>query len=157
MHYDGKQILSLYISKQRDQEPINLLHPSNHYCWIHNFDRLPQYNRHPKKFCSTGLHGFDKRCMDDTKFQEHKCHCFEYGPQKIKFLEDGKNELEYRACDKENPAAFIIYANFETILVPIEVCDPHPGTSSTTMKTQHQVCGYSYVVVSRFTEPKYVA
>ena len=81
----------------------------------------------------------------------------EYGPQKIKFLEDGKNELEYKAFDKENPAAFIIYADFETILVLVDDGkDQDLTVSSTKKKTQHQVCGYSYVVVSRFTEPKYV-
>ena len=161
MDADGKQILPLKISKQKDQEPIILLliegEESNHYCWIQSFDRLLQYNRHPKKFCPTCLHGFDKRTIDDTQFQDHKHHCMEYGPQKIKFLEDGQNELSYRAFDKENPAPFIIYADFETILVSVDDGKVQDITvSSTKKKTKHQVCGYSYVVVSRFTEPKYV-
>ena len=61
------------------------------------------------------------------------------------------------AFDKENPATFIIYADFETILVSVDDGKIQDITVwSTEKKTKHQVCGYSYVVVSRFTEPKYV-
>ena len=160
METAGSQVLPLYISKQNDQEPINRLiiegEESNHYCWIHSIDRQLQYNRQPKRFCPTCLDGFDKRYSTPEKFQEHKRHCMEYGPQKIKFLEDGKNKLEYKAFEKENPSSIVIYRDFETILVPIEGCDPDPAASSTTRKTLHQACGHSYVVVSRFTEPKHV-
>ena len=156
----GRQILPLYISKQKNQEPINLLlkegEESNHYCWIWSFDRLLQYNRHPKRFCPYCIHCFDKRYMTSEKFREHKLAFMEYGPQKIKFPEAVKDKLEYKAFDKENPSAFIIYVDFETLLVPIEGCDPDPAASSTIRKTHHQACGYSYVIVSRCTEPKYV-
>ena len=51
----------------------------------------------------------------------------------------------------------MIYADFETILVSVDDGEDQDLTvSSTKKKTHHQVCGYSYVVVSRFNEPKYV-
>ena len=158
---DGDQINPMFITKTKDQDPINLLlieaEENNHYAWIKNFNGLLQYDhKHPKLFCPSCLHGFDKRYMTEAKFQKHKHACMEYGPQKIQFPLEDENELEYKDISKEKCAPFVIYCDFETILVPIEGCDPDPAVSSTTAKTHHEACGYSYVIVSPFAPPKHV-
>ena len=159
---EGGQILPLRITKNRDQEPINLLvieglDESNHYTWIRQFDALLQYEHgHPKWFCPYCMHGFDKRHSTPKKFHEHCQNCFQYGPQKVKYPQEGSNKIEYSSFDNENPAKYIIYADFETILIPIEGCDPNPDESSTTRKNHHVPCGYSYVVISPDEPPRHV-
>ena len=118
MPAEGGQILPLRITKNRDQDPINLLvlegyDDSNHYTLIQQFNALLQYGRnHSKWFCPYCMHGFDKRHSTPQKFYEHKNQCMEYGPQKVKYMEEGKNTLQYLAQDYENPAKYIIYADF---------------------------------------------
>ena len=158
---EGKQIHPMFVTKTKDQEPINLLiiegEKNNHYTWIKDFNSLLCFNyKNPKWFCPTCMWGFDKRCMNETKFQEHKQGCMEYGPQKIQFPSEGENKISYKDVSKEKRVAQVIYADFETILVPIEGCDQDPTVSSTTGKTRHEVCGYSYAVISPFFPQKYV-
>ena len=66
------------------------------------------------------MHGFIKRHSTLEKFHEHCENCLEYGPQKVKYPEEGKKELQFNDFDKQNPAAYIIYCDFETILVHVK-------------------------------------
>ncbi len=159
---EGGQILPLRITKNRDQDPINLLvieglDESNHYTWIHQFDVLLQYDyTNSKWFCPYCMHGFTKRYCSLQKFHEHHENIYKYGPQKVKYLEEGSNTLQFNATDKENPVKYLIYCDFETILPHVDGCEPNPNDSSTTRKNHHLACGYSYVVIGPDDPPRHV-
>ena len=48
---------------------------------------------------------------------------------------------------KQLKVPYVIYADFESLQVPIEGCDNDPEKSFTTKTTKHVACGFAYKVV----------
>ena len=42
---------------------------------------------------------------------------------------------------------FVIYADYECTITPIDTCQPDPNKSSTEKTAEHNPSGYSYIVV----------
>ena len=55
--------------------------------------------------------------------------------------------LSFKEYNKQLRVPYVIYADFESLLVPIHGCTPPPNVCSTTKSHKHIACGYSYVVV----------
>ena len=49
---------------------------------------------------------------------------------------------------------FYIHADLETLNVKISNCEQNSDMSSTTKKTHHEVCGFTYLVVSEYFPSK---
>ena len=60
--------------------------------------------------------------------------------------------LEFNEYLKSNKAPFIIYADFESLLVKIDGCKNNPEKSSTTKLSEHIPSGFSMSTISSFND-----
>jgi hypothetical protein len=88
-----------------------------HYCWIKDLSRLlgdQHSNTRRYHHCPYCLHGFIKeRLLEDhiPYFQTH-------GPQKIDLPNDDDKWLYYKDIRKQLNVPYVIYADFESLLIP---------------------------------------
>jgi hypothetical protein len=59
----------------------------------------------------------------------------------------GENLLKFTAHHKQMCVPYVIYADFETLNVPVEGCGGGPDDSWTRQLAKQTPCGYCYVVV----------
>ncbi|KAK3731226.1 hypothetical protein QZH41_004694 [Actinostola sp. cb2023] len=149
--YEQDELFPLYITKEKQVGHVNLLlysqNDKRHYCLIRDFSRLmgslTRHNGH-MYYCMYCLHGFVRQDL----LEDHEPHCGRHGPQKIRLPDEYHATLAFKEVQKQLKVPFIIYADFESILVE---CDSTPlkDHASGTQKTQHhQPCGFGYTVVS---------
>ena len=55
--------------------------------------------------------------------------------------------MYYKDIREQLKVPYIIYADFESLLIPIEGCENDPEISSTINTTKHIPCGFAYDVV----------
>ena len=159
--FEEGETFPLYLSKlpNRNRE-VDLLYISNesnqHYCLIKNLNRfLRSTNKgHKHYYCRRCLHGFIRQDLLDA----HRQYCNQFTFQKVKYPEEGKNNVEFRNFHKQIRVPFVIYADFETINKKMELEHMNEG-SSTTHLVEFEACGYSYQVVctnDKYTKPPVV-
>ena len=83
--------------------------------------------------------------MEDAKRRrdEHEKECFVHGGQKTSFPEDPY--VKFQAIEKQVPAPFAVYADFESILQPVNTS----SGSCTYKSNEHLACSYAYLITSR--------
>ena len=130
---------------------IDLLFISNgdkgHYLLIKDFNSFMRYRtiyHHSMFYCKRCLHGFIK----SNSLRDHNERCKQGESQVVVMPEPGV--LEFKAYHKKERKNFVIYFNFESLVVP---CDMVQG-SSTRKYQQHVPCSYSIVTKSEFTDYK---
>jgi hypothetical protein len=144
----------LHVSKQEGRA-IDLLliadenNPlKTHYVWIKDLARMLFKNsahkerKHPCRRC---LHVFRTEQLLET----HKNDCLGIGekPQRTEMPKDGENILAFTAHHKQMRVPYIIYADFESLNVPMDGCAGNPKNSWTRQLAKQTPCGYCYVVV----------
>jgi hypothetical protein len=79
------------------------------------------------------------------------------GEQKIEMPTPGENDiLKFTEIAKQLRVPFVIYADFETYVKPIQTCDLDPNSSHTSNISEFEPCGFAYHIVStdrRYTKP----
>ena len=95
-------------------------------------------------YCVYCLHGF----IREDLLLDHEPLCAKHGPQKIKLPDEEHNILQYKDVQKQLKVPFVIYADFESILVPCHQDNLDPNVSSTIKTQQHKPCGFCYTIVS---------
>ena len=140
----------LYISKNQRDIHVNLLlierNGKTHYCLIKDLNKMlycQTKHKGKKYFCTYCLHGFTR---EDLLAQHQPC-CQEHGTQCTEFLPEKNKFLEFNNWGKMLKVPFVIYADFECILVP---------TDEKGKKRIHKPCGYSFLVVSDWEENEIV-
>ena len=130
---------------------IDLLYINNgekgHYLLIKDFNSFMRYRTkyHNSMFyCKRCLHGFVK----STALMEHSERC-KQGENQITVMPEF-DIIEFKAYHKKERKTFVIYFDFESIVVP---CDAVQG-SSTIKYQKHLACSYSIVTKSEFTDYK---
>ncbi|XP_054720676.1 uncharacterized protein LOC129230303 [Uloborus diversus] len=144
------EIFPLYISKREDTDCINLLLIANeeaqHYCLIRDMSRLiSSFSKHNGKchICYRCLHRFSSEQL----LKDHHEFCKDLSPQRVKLPEKGKNILKFENINFQHTLPYVIYADFESIIVPLHSTPPSDTTSYTENVARHEACGYAYVVV----------
>ena len=147
---EGKGIHILRNSNRRDRE-INLLMISedgiNHYTAIKILSRLLRSSNTKHKckqyFCINCLQGFSLEASRD----EHRVYCEDNEIVRVEMLQKG-SKIEF--CDGQNQfkVLFIMYADFESILEPIQGPSPVPTGPYTSEATKHSPSGWC--VYSKF-------
>ena len=162
------EVFPLYLSKlvtgaeHKSNNIINLLLLRNknktHYCWIKDFSRLlrEQGNYSNRRhYCYYCLHAFTKKEI----LERHVDLCRKQDFQKIKLPGEDSKWLEFKNHFKQDRVKFVIYADFECLLCPVQNCE-NDGIKSSTLQThKHEPCAYSYVIVSNvksFSKPPVV-
>lgn len=138
----------IYRSEFARKIRINLLLLENgnksHYILIKNLSRLvrAQITKHHSMlyFCDDCLLFFPT----DNKLNNHICS----GVTTV--LPDQGSYLEFKNFNRKQDVPFVIYADFETLLKPIETCEPDLSCSFTLNRKQHIPAAFAYNIVCSF-------
>lgn len=129
---------------------INLLLISDgdkrHYCLIKSMSRLLfglTKQDHKVFYCDFCLHRFKKQETLDAHIEDCRAH----GAQKIKMPEN--KWLHFDKPQFQLPVPFVVYADFESVLVKRPTCLPDPTRPATTAIADHQPSGYCYCIIGK--------
>ena len=126
---------------------------NSHYCYVNNLSALlsSQVNKHKSKlyFCLNCLSGYD----DPEKLEKHKEYCSEEESIKIN-MPKPDTYIKFKNYLYSERAPFAIYADFESILKPLDTCEPDPNKSYTHKYQKHEPLSFVYYIKS-FNESVY--
>ena len=141
---ERKHNIVLLLIKNRD---------NSHYCYVKNLSALlsSQVNNHKSKlyFCLNCLSGYD----DPEKLEKHKEYCSEEESIKIN-MPKPDTYIKFKNYLYSERAPFAIYADFESILKPLDTCEPDPNKSYTHKYQKHEPVSFVYYIKS-FNESVY--
>ena len=138
-------VYPVYLSDQRFGDSVDLLLISSQYVYIEDFKRL-MFNKNKCKnkkwFCKSCL-----QCFSSEKvLKEHRRDCLLiYGGQIVK-LEKGFTE--FKNYNKQIPAPFKIYVDFECLLKSCDSGINNDCFSYTSKYQDHVPCSFAYKLVS---------
>ena len=154
-----EKIYPLRISKKENKRKNNIVlllikdGDKSHYCLVKNLSALlsSQVNKKKSKlyFCLNCLNGFDTM----EKLEKHKEYCDEEESIKIN-MPKPDTFIKFKNFLHGERAPFVIYADFESILKPLETCEPDPNKSYTLKYQKHEPASFSYYIKS-FDESVY--
>ena len=126
---------------------------NSHYCLIKNLSALltSQVNSRKGKFyfCLNCLNGYD----NPEKLEKHKEYCSEEKSVKIN-MPPPETYLKFKNFLYSERAPFAIYADFESILKPLDTYEPDPNKSYTLKYQEHEPVSFVYYIKS-FNESVY--
>ena len=125
----------------------------SHYCLVKNMSALlsSQINSH-KGTCHICLNCFNGFKSTDS-LNKHKEYCYNNECVKIVMPPPG-TYLKFKNFHYSEKAPFAIYADFESLIKPINTCDPDPNKSYTKKYQKHEPISFSYYIKS-FNESVY--
>ena len=126
---------------------------NSHYCLVKNISALlsSQINKH-KGTCNICLNCFNGFNTQDS-LNKHKEYCYNNECVKINMPPSG-SFLEFKNFIHSEKAPFAIYADFESLIKPLNVCDPDPEKSYTKKWSKHEPISFCYYIKS-FDESVY--
>ncbi len=130
----------------RDKKIINLfLHDDNHYCVVKNLSRLlsSQHSKHKEKrhFCLRCHNGFNT----SESLKAHQEMCLKHKTQTIIYANPGDTE-KFRNYERLHDVPFVVYADFECFVKPLETKDKDPSKSYTVKYQSHIPSGFCYTI-----------
>ena len=144
----------IYIHRKgrRMGREINLLLISedgiNHYTTIKRLSRLLRSSNTKHKckqhFCMNCLQGFTQESSRD----QHQAYCENNESVRVEMPKQGST-VEFKDGQNQFKVPFIMYADFESILEPIEFPNPNPNQRYTNEVSRHTPSGWC--VYSKFT------
>ena len=143
-----KGVTDFRLSTQPEGMPrINLLLIEKagkfHYTCIKDLNRL--LRDQSKHFCEHCLHGYTREDL----LEAHRPDCRGIGQTavRVEMPEKGKNKVFFQNHQKQLPAPFIIYADFEALITKVEGLELDPTKSNSQRTQHHEACSYSWFVV----------
>ena len=140
-------------TKSKDERKHNIVllliknGENSHYCLVKNLSALltSQVNSRKGKFyfCLNCLNGYDK----PEKLEHHKEYCSEEDSVKIN-MPPPETYLKFKNFLHSERAPFAVYADFESIVKPIDSCDPDPNKSYTKKYQKHEPVSFVYYIKS---------
>ena len=126
---------------------------NSHYCYVKKLSALlsSQVNKHDHKlyFCLNCLNGYD----EPEKLEKHKEYCSEEESIKIN-MPSPDTYIKFKNFLYSERAPFAIYADFESIVKPLDTCEPDPNKSYTLKYQKHEPVSFVYYIKS-FNENVY--
>ena len=126
---------------------------NSHYCLVKNISALlsSQINNHKgtRNICLNCFNGFNTQ----DSLNKHKEYCYNNECVKINMPPSG-SFLEFINFVHSEKAPFAIYADFESLIKPLDVCDPDPEKSYTKKYQKHEPVSFCYYIKS-FNESVY--
>ena len=126
---------------------------NSHYCLIKNLSALlsSQVNKHSHKlyFCLNCLNGYD----NPEKLEHHKEYCSEEESVKIN-MPSPNTYIKFKNFLYSERAPFAVYADFESILKPLDTYETDPNKSYTMKYQEHEPVSFVYYIKS-FNENVY--
>ena len=116
-----------------------------HYCLVKNPSRLlsKQISAHKKgtHICFRCLNPF----WSHKSLEKHWEYCRNQEAVKINMPEKG-TMLRFKHHERSEKVPFIIYADTEALIKPIESCEPNPESSYTKKYQKHEPISFSYCI-----------
>ena len=97
-------------------------------------------------YCLGCLHSF----RTDNKLKKHERLCNNHDYCHVEMPTRDNNTLKYNHGEKSLKVPWVIYADFECLLIKQQLCQNNPEESYTEKKSIHESCGYSIDLVSSF-------
>ena len=121
----------------------------SHYCLVKNTSALlaSQINNHKgtSHICLNCINGF----KSPDSLNKHKEYCYNNECVKITMPPPG-TYLKFKNFRCSEKAPFVIYADFESLIKPMDNCDPDPNKSYTKKYQKHKPSGFSYYIISLY-------
>ena len=119
----------------------------SHYCLVKNMSALlaSQINNH-KGTCNICLNCFNGFKTPDS-LNKHKEYCYNNECVEIVIPPPG-TFLRFKNFLHSEKAPFAIYADFESLIKPMDNCDPDPNKSYTKKYQKHEPVSFSYYINS---------
>ena len=150
-----KAVSPLFISKKRSMsKPINLLLLDDgskfHYTYITKFSNLFPRKSKNVKFCPYCFQQF----WNTKKYDNHVLVCQNYKVVQTRIPTGDKMWIEFNKIEAMEEHPVVIYADFETLNIPLANENLESKTQKKTAK--QEICGYSFVVVSPYFKNRVV-
>ena len=118
---------------------------NSHYCLVKNISALlsSQINNHEHKryFCLNCFNSF----KSSDSLDKHKEYC--YNNECVKIMMPPQNTfLRFKNFRYSEKAPFVIYADFESLIKPMDNCDPNPNHSYTKKYQKHEPISFCYYI-----------
>lgn len=133
----------------------------SHYCWIKDLSRLVSNqisnNEHNKFFCDGCMSYFGSETLF-LRHQKRDCnHIYTTVPSlELRFDKFGKsvpeNILKFENIEKQLKVPFVVYADFESTLKPMDTCEPNPEKSYTCKTFSHEPYSFAYLIKCSFDD-----
>ena len=118
----------------------------SHYCLVKNLSALlqSQINNHKgnRSICLNCFNGFNT----PDSLNKHKEYCYNNECVKIVMPPPG-TYLKFKNFPHFEKAPFAIYADFESLIKPMDNCDPDPNKSYTKKYQKHEPISFSYYIL----------
>ena len=117
-----------------------------HYTLVKNKSALiaSQINNHEHKrhFCLNCFNSFNS----PETLETHKEYCYENESVKTLMPPPG-TYLEFKNFHHSEKAPFVIYGDFESLIKPMDNCNPDPNKSYTKKYQKHEPISFSYYIL----------
>ena len=116
-----------------------------HYCLVKSLSRLlsSQVSDHKEK------HYFCLRCLNpfwcEESLSRHQEYCKEYEAVKMELPQKG-TMLKYEHFNRSEKVPFVVYADFESYIKPLNMCDPKPESRYTKQYQKHEPSSFCYFI-----------
>ena len=118
---------------------------NSHYCLVKNISALfaSQINNHKgtRYFCLNCFNGF----KSPDSLDKHKEYCYNNECVKIS-MPPPNTFLRFKNFRYSEKAPFAIYADFESLVKPMDNCDPDPNRSYTKKYQKHEPISFCYYI-----------
>ena len=144
---DNNKVYPLRINQKDCRKTIDLVLDTDgekqHYSFIKNFSRLIRSqvtsHRSSKIFiCKKCLTHYTKEDL----LEKHITYCGNNETVLVKMPTKKNSILKFKHHFKKLPLPFIIYADFECFIIPVNSCQPNPEKSYTTTYQKHEPSGF---------------
>ena len=116
-----------------------------HYCLVKSIERLlssqASNSKREEHFCLRCLNRF--WCQE--ALDKHKEYCNEYEALKIELPKKGTMS-EFKNYHRSEKVPFLVYADFECCIKPMQSCNPNPGSSYTKQYQKHEPSSFCYYI-----------
>ena len=117
----------------------------SHYCLVKNISALLSSqinnNDHKRYFCLNCFNSF----KSPDSLDKHKEYC--YNNECVKISMPPQNTfLRFKNFRYSEKAPFAIYADFESLIKPLDNCDPDPNRSYTKKYQKHEPISFCYYI-----------
>ena len=118
----------------------------SHYCLVKNLSALlqSQINNHKgiRNICLNCFNGFNT----PDSLNKHKEYCYNNECVKIVMPQQG-TFLRFKNFLHSEKTPFAVYADFESLIKPMDNCDPDPNKSYTKKYQKHEPISFSYYIL----------
>ena len=118
---------------------------NSHYCLVKNISALLSSqinnNDHKRYFCLNCFNSF----KSPDSLDKHKEYCYNNECVKIS-MPPPNTFLRFKNFRYSEKAPFAIYADFESLIKPLDNCDPDPNHSYTKKYQKHEPISFCYYI-----------